>query len=435
MPLRAAARAACLSRAFLCSWRCYPNLIFNEDVLRSEAHGYNPRYFSRTVDHILSNHSSIGLKILKIGLGDISFRKLKSWLHAAITPGIVDITINIWEDYKKYKFPCSLLSEGVRNSIRNLDLAACAFHPTAELGTLRSLTSLCLYCVRIERGELECLLSNSPALEQLNLAHCDKITCLKIPRVLERLTSLIVSFCWRLQVIENQAPNLSSLEISGDIIIGGMSQVKNLVGMSYSKRFSFALAELPSIMPNLETLIIRSGDEVVYTPIMPSTKFLCLKHLDIFVTVSPPYDYVPLVSFLDASPYLRTLSLDFNTGHQEHESVLELSSPWKQMAEHHHRSLKSVKITRFSSAKSLVELTCYILKNAVSLECLTLDTLPYGFGCNGENHERRFSIQKSIMREAPRALVAIRTYIEDKVPTRVKLTIGEPCSQCHAEDN
>lgn len=34
MPLRDAARAACGSRAFLCSWRCLPNLIFNEDSLR-----------------------------------------------------------------------------------------------------------------------------------------------------------------------------------------------------------------------------------------------------------------------------------------------------------------------------------------------------------------------------------------------------------------
>lgn len=58
----------------------------------------------------------------------------------------------------------------------------------------------------------------------------------------------------------------------------------------------------------------------------------------------------------------------------KHESVLGDSSPLRQMPEHRHCYLKSVKMTGFSSAKNLIELTCYILKNAVSLECLTLDT-------------------------------------------------------------
>lgn len=46
----------------------------------------------------------------------------------------------------------------------------------------------------------------------------------------------------------------------------------------------------------------------------------------------------------------------------------------RQIPEQHHDHLKSVKIIGFSSAKSLVELTRYILKNAKSLDCLTLDT-------------------------------------------------------------
>ena len=89
------------------------------------------------------------------------------------------------------------------------------------------------------------------------------------------------------------------------------------------------------------------------------------------------------------------------------------------MPEHRHGYLKSVKISGFSSAKSLIELTCHILVNAVSLECRTLDTL-YGFRCSDKNITMCYPMSKSFFREAARALVAIRTYIEDKVPATIK---------------
>ena len=51
--------------------------------------------------------------------------------------------------------------------------------------------------------------------------------------------------------------------------------------------------------------------QVVNTPMLP-TKFLNLKHLNIWLSItddSRPYDYLSLVSFLDASPSLETLVL------------------------------------------------------------------------------------------------------------------------------
>ncbi|OEL36458.1 hypothetical protein BAE44_0002523, partial [Dichanthelium oligosanthes] len=155
-------------------------------------------------------------------------------------------------------------------------------------------------------------------------------------------------------------------------------------------------------------------------------------------SLSPSYDYVSLVSFLDASPSLETLILDvrhfslipscvFQVS-MEHKSVFEDSSSLRQMPEHRHCYLRSVKMKGFSSAKSLVELTCHIIKNAVSLECLELDTL-HGSRCSGEDSRgiRCYSMRKTI-----RAVAAIRMYIEDKVPTTVKLTVVEPCTRCHA---
>lgn len=127
----------------------------------------------------------------------------------------------------------------------------------------------------------------------------------------------------------------------------------------------------------------------------------------------------------------------------KHESVFGGSSQLRHMPEHHHGSLKSVKITGFSSAKSLVELTCYILENARSLDCLTLDTT-YGAGrcdvenassCRGPMVNRDLMecdpISEGMLTEAPRAVMAIRKYIENKVPSTVKVTVVKPCSRCH----
>ena len=134
------------------------------------------------------------------------------------------------------------------------------------------------------------------------------------------------------------------------------------------------------------------------------SKFLHLKYLHIAlsgINLFPSYDYFSLVSFLDAAPSLETFILDVRAAshptnkfsdfgesidsifwifhfqvtsrHTENDSIFVESLHLRQMPEHRHDNLRNVKITCFRSAKSLVELTCHILKNT-SVECLTLDT-------------------------------------------------------------
>ncbi|KAL5218217.1 hypothetical protein ABZP36_018901 [Zizania latifolia] len=148
----------------------------------------------------------------------------------------------------------------------------------------------------------------------------------------------------------------------------------------------YARAELPSIMPNLETLLISSDPEV------------------------PQQDL-------------------------KHESVFEGSSNLRQLPEHRHDCLKIVEITGFSYAKSLIELTCYIVKNAVSLECLTLDTVRCGLRCPGEANETCWPIiSNAELKEASRTVMAIRMYIENKVVPKAKLTVLEPCIRCRSNE-
>ncbi|CAN6321923.1 unnamed protein product, partial [Urochloa humidicola] len=122
--------------------------------------------------------------------------------------------------------------------------------------------------------------------------------------------------------------------------------------------------------------------------------------------------------------------LQVTQAYMRHASVCEDSSSLRQIDERNYCCLKSVKISGFTSAKSLVELTCHILKNAESLESVTLDTC-YGWRCSEKNREWCFPLRDGIRREAPRALKAIRTYITDKVPATAKFSVVEPCRRCH----
>lgn len=111
---------------------------------------------------------------------------------------------------------------------------------------------------------------------------------------------------------------------------------------------------------------------MVNTP-MVSSKFLHLKFLRIALG-GPNFDYLSLISFLDASPSLETFIFEAHREHKARVSVFEDLSDLRVVLEHHYSKLKIVKIVKFSSAKSVVELTCHILESTPSLECLTLDT-------------------------------------------------------------
>lgn len=436
-----------MSRAFSRSWRCHPKLEFSEEALGLNGNQYGKiekaRDFTSKVDYILEKHSGIGLKVLKLQIASVYDVKdcchLDSWLQIAVKPGIEELNLCLPRLKAKYNFPCSLLSNGTGDSLRYLLLSGCNFHPTVELGCLISLTRLQLCMVNITGYEIECLLSNSFALEQLELKHCSDIICLKIP-CLQWLSHLEVLDCIRLKVIESKAPNLSSFRFAGrrgvQLLLGETLRVKRLERICSNGAF-YARTELPSSMPNLETLAIYSEIEKVNTPMVPS-RFHHLKFLSISLC-GQSYDYFSLVSFFDASPSLESFFLNVFPGRfpgrMGHVSIFEDSLDLRKMPEHSYNRLKSVNIVNFSSAKSLVELTCHILESTRSLECLTLDTTDGVTRCSSNKSGKCFLMRKDTLVEAHRALLAVQTYIVPKVPSTIKLNVLEPCRRCHVVED
>ncbi|XP_052156801.1 uncharacterized protein LOC127774573 [Oryza glaberrima] len=453
MPLRDAARAACVSQAFLRSWRRYPNLILTTETLGLEQKKHwkvhMARYFTR-VDHILKNHSGIGVKRFQLVCGRRKLIcRLNNWLQIAISSGIEEITLSLPSEYS---FPCSLLSGGSGRSLQHLELVNCAFRPMAGLGCSRNLTKLHLHSVLITDDELACFLSECFALKHLDLSYCRELVYLKIPCLLEQLSYLNVDLC-HLQMIESKAPNLSSLIYSGNLIelsLGQSSQVKTLDINFYDKTnfLCYVITKLQNIVPNLESLTIYSDDERINTP-MVDAKFLHLKYLEIYFdgldgsdeAFPPEYDYLSLVSVLHASPVLDTFILSVQQGGMKHDSVSgDTTTNLRTMPGHKHERLKEVMIIGFCSATSMVELTCHILENTTSLETITLDTV-----CDVDDLENIgrcctttirktgscYPLRREMILEAHRGVMAIERYIKGKVPSNVELTVREPCTWCH----
>ncbi|CAD6268932.1 unnamed protein product [Miscanthus lutarioriparius] len=336
MPMRSAARAACVSRAFLRSWRCHPNLTFSVKALRSNKKEYEnddiARDFCSKVDQILKRHSGVGVKKLNIQMLGGYNGYVDSWLQIAVRSGIEELSLSM-PRRAKYNVPCSLFSNGSGDSIQYLYLTGCSFRPKTELGCLRSLTKLHLYYVSFTGDELGCLLSNSFALEGLG-----------------------ISFCY-----EGDRIQLS---------LGETLQMKEL-------SLSFSLAQFIAFVLNF-----RPACQTLKLPL-----------------------YIQEVSQLK----------------MEHVSIFADPSDLRKMQGQQHHKMKTVEIIGFTSAKSLVELTCHIVESVTSLECLTLRTHQSSSRCsesaNANKSNKCSPLPVHVLMEAQRALLAIRTYIEPKVPS------------------
>ena len=217
MPMRDAACAASVSWGFLHSWGSFPNLIFDIETLgiNDDDHKIDEitTDFITRVDHIMQNHSGIGVKIFRLltyPCANVHPSYVDRWLQVAITPGIEEFELRMpWQNKIEYKFPCSLLSSERGSSMHSFSPSNCAFHPALEVGCLSSLKCVCLSYVHITGEELCGFLSKSLALEQLDHFECSDIVCLKIPSVLLQLNWLYVQECVMLELIESDAPNLS----------------------------------------------------------------------------------------------------------------------------------------------------------------------------------------------------------------------------------
>ncbi|KAL5201443.1 hypothetical protein ABZP36_035797 [Zizania latifolia] len=443
VPLRDAARLACLSRSFLRSWRCFPNLTFKPGRFFSNVclgtPFETPEKLADRIDHILQNHSGTGVKTLELNLAVCGKRitddRINNWLQAAVKPGILEIALTL---QSHFNLSCSHIS-CAGSSLQSITLRFCAFHPALRPGCFKSLKSLLLYYVDITSEGLGFLLSSTVSLEKLEISHCDQITFLNIPSHLQQLSTLTVSLSNGLQMIEIYAPKLTNFYFHGPpttVLTSDSSHLKYLTlnGVYCSGMIQYARTELHSIASNLRSLVVISSKETFNTPAVLSEKFLHLRKLviDFSGILFRSYDYFSLSSFLQACPALETFCLwagqcDYVRPDPELEDFSADSLDIRRIPEFHHAKLKKVAINRFFSSKSLIELTYLIIEKAPSLRYLLLDT---SHGFDRITGKRVFMRNQEFIQAIIDVEVAKR-YIEGKVPPSVRFKLFQPCKQCH----
>uniref|UniRef100_A0A0E0M761 Uncharacterized protein n=1 Tax=Oryza punctata TaxID=4537 RepID=A0A0E0M761_ORYPU len=436
MPMRDAARAACLSRRFLRLWRGYPNVTIDHETLGFSSQRFWIRsedergeYILAKAQQVLESRRSVSTVVQSLKLDLSTFRKaivsataagglLDCCLRAFVKPGIVDITVLFpkcdddgddcyyygHDRLPEYTFPCSLLSddEDKITSLQSLSLSSCGFHPTEGMTTLlgcwKSMSTVCLRRVAITDEELGFFLAGCLVLERLDLSFCDSISSVKIPRALRRLRSLRVRSCRLLRTIESGAPMLATVWYDGWPLLrfwlGGELETTHLEvhATRMGDVIQYAGAKLPSAALNLETLVLSTVYEIAYG--------------------------------------IRWYNKQ-NHGNPDEEASWKGQEASKLRNGGSVGNLRKVAITGFCSANSLVELTCHILMAAASsLEYLTLDTSP-GYDRKCSSYDRCRKMSAEALREAETALAAARKYVEPKVPDSVKLMLLGPCGRCH----
>ncbi|XBJ06212.1 hypothetical protein VPH35_024862 [Triticum aestivum] len=360
MPLKDAARAACVSQSFLSSWRCRSNLVLSRESFGlGQGEKETARDFRRKIDHILRNHSGTGVRKLNLWLVPNYNAKnrgyVDKWLEKAVTPGIEELTLSMPINNKsKYDFPCTVLSNGRGDSLRCLCLTNCSFHPIALLGCLRSLTKLELFMVRIPGDELCCLLSSSSALEWLSLRYCSKVNCLKIPCHLQHLRHVKVEDC-SMRMIESKAPNLSSFQFKADlkvqVSLGKALQVKSL----YMRSTIFGCDTRAELAPACQAG--RYALKLVVNSPIVSRKLTDLKSMIICLgemAFCPSFDCPSMFSILGASLTLETFISRVSDELMQHALVFgDPSRSWM---------LDTSGGVASPLNKSLIKLACHILR-------------------------------------------------------------------------
>ncbi|KAL6659686.1 hypothetical protein ACP70R_002515 [Stipagrostis hirtigluma subsp. patula] len=400
LPMQDAARAACASGELLQSWRYYPELEFSTKTLDLDEHhtriqGQMATDVTSRIDCVLQNRAGFWVKRLKFQLQfflEVQNCYIDRWLDA-VNPGIEEFTLELpWDGRMKYNFPCRVFFHENGFSIQSFCLYACAFHPEQRSYSFRSLKRVHFSWVHTTTEELQSFLSNSLALEHLELWHCHYIATLKIPCALQLFNFLRVVRCNMLQMIESDAANLSTFHYEGPIIQFSIVESLQLKDVSISiypwlNLFDDARAKLPTFAPNLETLFLMSADETgafyELSNLVPG-KFFHLKHLELAI-VGPrteiffDYEFLSLVPFLNSSPALETFILHVEETAVQHSHLVIDPSKLTKIPRHRHENIKHVTITGFCPTRKLMELIFYILENAVSLKSLTLDNRIRGF--------------------------------------------------------
>lgn len=224
--------------------------------------------FIRAVNSVLRQLRSSSLQkcVIKFGLRKRHTYHIDRWVHFGAASKAKHIVFDLSPGPKGstdtdglYTFPVDIFNASGGSYVRSLHLGFVLLAPPSDSCGFKSLKKLSLHNVGIT-GELDCLLLECAVLEWLSITCC-RLVGLSINQQLGRLLFLRVQYC-KLQKLNIQAPNLSTLEFADDIIpiiLGESVRISNATIELFSlfDCFGYVFSELVKTFSHVQFLSIN----------------------------------------------------------------------------------------------------------------------------------------------------------------------------------
>ncbi|OMO68348.1 hypothetical protein COLO4_29714 [Corchorus olitorius] len=239
--------------------------------------------------------------------------------------------------------------------------------------TIGSLEVLRLIDVEVTGEVVEYILSACPLLEVLRIEGSESLAQLNVSGPSLKLKSLEIIHCLELEYIEiSSVPNLMSLTYFGEIVIGVVKDVPNLIKASisgfFASHFMKKNCHYSGLLSQLKTLVLDLSMEQICRSSSKLPKLKNLKHLELVLDGEDFHSLVCCVKFLKMSPFLHRLTLKVeNLGRFRKFREVNEEEPEKA-----HRHLKLIEFIGFVGLAVDMELILCLLKSAVSLKRLTI---------------------------------------------------------------
>ncbi|XP_059657324.1 F-box/FBD/LRR-repeat protein At1g13570-like [Cornus florida] len=374
LTMKEAGRTSLLSKRWRYTWTYITGLNFDSLPIKfgiklreKKVEVERPLYLS-WVNHVLKSHNAPIIDEFRVQFDlDETYRlDIDNWVNFAMKKRVKRLELD--------------LSESIRNRDRGNynfpDLDGITNHPySLSLGFTKCnfLTNLLLTDTNINGQVLEYFLTNCPLLEQLCVKNSDSLVNLKVPDLSLKLKRLEILLCFNVESIEIFATNLMSFRYYGPKISLPFKNVQPpidlFIGGEYCNYLIYKFLEISSYLSQLESLalemttMIKNSLEDAKFPVLNK-----LKQLKMTVGALDGEDLLVFAPLIEACPFLSkfVFELEWCKALRKKKQGEFTSRP--------HQYLKVVEIIGFVGLTSDVQLAMYLIKSAINLEKITLDS-------------------------------------------------------------
>lgn len=400
LDLKEAAKTSILSSTWRHTWKHYPKLTF--DILtmcggkyktREQRHIQTPecvdrvhyvQQFVNIVNTILYQHQGKTIERFELRLTvDVLaqlFDQLDDWVRYAVSSRTKNLILHVSLTpldvfhYKRYVFPVQLLDAG--SCLQHIQLAHVLLKVPSQFVGFPNLRRLGLYSTRVSASDMQCMVSNCPNIEWLDLFMVHLNDELKVDRPLSCLLYLRLSDC-RVTTIELNAPKLQTFIFQGRLVpihLGESSELHNIVIHSYTLTLEQAICSFADAYPLVQRLTLCHTCALPKFPwrLDNTSSFSHLRYLQLLLNIFSEHanDILSIAYFLEAAPFLQEFDLEFRSSCMDVVPGPLRIFPYGQDK---YKYLTIFRVFEFRGEKSKVELIVHVVQNAPSLENLTID--------------------------------------------------------------